>query len=219
MLLPALLAVLAAAPAAASSDDAVRPPPCLRVSSGTATMSLDELLACQDRARAEAVKAAASKGKPLTSAQLDQFDESQRAEARKLLAAAEPKGKLGGVTPADLRRTDAKSAAAIKGLQSRMQTAAGDGNNGVTPAMADDVRATLTRTQGGVSPEMSALLDGVQRDGGKLTPETMKLLQGAGKSAKGEGLDLNVDPGVEKLLLQTDFDKEKPEGAPPPAGM
>jgi hypothetical protein len=47
----------------------------------------------------------------------------------------------------------------------------------------------------------------------------MKLLQGAGKSAKGSGLDLNIDPAMEKDLLQHDFDADKPafDSQQPPA--
>jgi hypothetical protein len=234
MLLPILLALLAA-PASAS----VLPAPCFPVSSGTVPTSLGGLHRCQNKARAAAVAAAASKGTPMTEAQLDELDEFQRAEARKFLAqpgivtSGKPARAAGGVsvvtkdgasspggaTPADLSRADPKSAASIQALQERMRAAAGDGKAGITPAMADDVRATLNAQQGGLSPEMSELLSGVQADGGKLTPGTMKKLQSAGKAAKAEGLDLNIDPSVEKSLLETDFDKEKPAGASPPPRM
>ena len=120
-------------------------------------------------------------------------------------------GKLGGVSARNLARVDARSATAIQGLQERMHAAAGDGAGGITPAMADDVRATLLQAQGGISPEMSALLDATRRDGGKLTPETMTLLQGAGKEAKAAGLDLGIAPGVESDLLGHDFSKDKPQ--------
>ena len=215
-----LLAALAAAPASA----AVHPASCLHVSSGTAPSNFNEFRACQNRTRAAVVAAAASKGAPLTEAQLDTIDDYQRAEARKFLAqpgrvvAGDSTGKLGGVTAADLGRADPKSAAAIQGLQGRLQAAAGDGKDGITPAMADDIRATLMQAQGGISPDMKDLLDSVQRDGAKLTPDTMKKLQGAGKAAKGDGLDLNIDPNTEKLLLEHDFDKDKQDAAAP-AGM
>jgi hypothetical protein len=214
MLLPLILAFLSI-PASAS----VRPASCLHVSSGTAPTTLDELHACQDRTRKSAVAAAAAKGSPLTPAQLDEIDDYQRAEARKFLAKPKTSNKLGGATAADLARVDPNSAAAIVGLQGRLQAAAVDGKDGITPSMADDIRATLMSAQGGISPDMKALLDAVQRDGGKLTPETMKLLQGAGKAAKAEGLDLNIDPAVEKQLLETDFNKDKPAAASPPAGL
>lgn len=232
MLLPALLAVLAAAPASAAS---VRPESCLRGAyGGSAPKTLGELRGCQAAARADLIDAAESKGKPLTDAQLDKIADFQRAEARKFLAqpsivsvgapaaapdsansasssnSGTPKGKLGGLAAAEAGAVDAKSGSGIKGLQTRLQAAAGDGKNGITPPMADDVRATLTQIQGSVSPDMRALLDGVQKDGGKLTPDTMKLLQGAGKSAKGSGLDLNIDPAMEKDILTRDFEADKP---------
>jgi hypothetical protein len=221
--LVALLPLLSAAPASAAS---LRPASCLVGSHGaSAPKTLDELRECQAGAREDLIDAAESKGKPLTAAQLDKIDDLQRAEARKFLArpqivstgpaapdegAAATKGNLGGVTPADAARVDPKSASGIKGLQDRLQAAAGDGKNGITPAMADDIRATLTQSQGSISPDMKALLDGVQKDGGKLTPDTMKLLQGAGRAAKGSGLDLNIDPSMEKELLNHDFEADKP---------
>jgi hypothetical protein len=231
MLLPVLLFALAAAPASA----AVRPKSCLHDSSGAAPASLDALLACQDKARAAAVAAAQSKGTPLTEAQLDALDEFHRAEARKFLAQSQlvisgpppapgagssnsgsSTGKLGGVTAADLARVDAKTGASIQGLQGRLQAAAGDGKNGITPSMADDIRATLTSAQGSISPEMQDLLNSVQKDGGKLTPGTMIQLQSAGKAAKASGLNLNIDANTEKALLETDFSKD---AAAPPPGM
>jgi hypothetical protein len=64
---------------------------------------------------------------------------------------------------------------------------------------------------------MKDLLDAVVKDGGKLTPETMKKLQGAGRAAKGQGLDLNIDPKTEKDLLDHDFDSDKNAPPPPPS--
>jgi hypothetical protein len=231
MLISILLAALAS-PAAA-----VPPASCLHVSSGTAPSTFDEFRRCQDKMHAAVVDAAASKGAPLTEAQLDKLDDAQRAEARKFLAQpgfstsgpseagtgspgkTSSKGKLGGATAADLGRLDAKSGAAVKGLGDRLQAAAGDGKAGITPSMADDARATLIQAQGSISPDMQDLLNGVQKDGGTLTSGTMKKLQGAGKAAKGEGLDLNIDPAVEKQLLNSDFNKEKPADDPSDPGM
>lgn len=213
---------------------AVRPASCLHAPSGRAPSSLDELRACQDRTRGDVIAAAENKGTPLTEAQLDKIDDYQRAEARKFLAqpqivstgpaetagvSAPPKGKLGGATAADLGRLDAKSALSIQGLQGRMQAAAGDGKKGITPAMADDARATLMQAQGSISPDMQDLLNAVQKDGGTLTSGTMKKLQGAGKAAKADGLDLNIGPDAEKQLLDTDFNKEKPAGEASAPGM
>jgi hypothetical protein len=215
----------------------LKPASCLRgAKTAPAPKTFEAFRGCQAAARAALVASAESAGKPLTPDQLDQVDEYQRAEARRFLArpgvvasgpdssgAAEvessPNDKLGGVTDADLKRADPKSGASIAALQERLHAAAGDGKDGITPAMADDIRATLSQAQGGLSPEMKNLLDAVQRDGGKLTPDTMKLIQGAGRAAKGAGLNLNIDPNAEKEILNRDFEADKPafNAAQPPA--
>jgi hypothetical protein len=232
MRIAALLVVLAARPAVA-----LKPVSCLGSASAAAPASLDALRACQDAARTAAVAAAAGSGTPLTDAQLDEIDEYQRAEARKFLSRrrgavagqAEPPstppsadgaaGKPAGSAPKDLPRADPKDAAAVADLRKRLQLAAGDGGNGVTPAMAGDIQATLLQTQGSISPEMKGLLDAVSRDGGMPTPDTMKKVQGAGKAAKDAGLDLGIDPALQKQLLEHDFDEDKPafesQQAPP----
>ena len=194
--------------------------------SGAPPATFAQLRACQDRQRADALKKARLAGRNLTDAQLEALDELQRAQARRFFAAGgmvasdgpsssatvpveTKKNSLGGATGADLSRVGAGTDAAVAALQARLHAAAGDGGKGITPAMADDVRSTLLQAQGGVSPDMQALLDAVAKDGGKLTPGTMKLLQGAGRSAKAEGLDLNIDPAIEKDLLGHDFDADK----------
>ena len=88
---------------------------------------------------------------------------------------------------------------------------------GYATTLEDLFLSPLGGGQGFISPDMKDLLDSVVRDGGKLTPETMKKLQGAGKAAKGAGLDLNIDKGTEKDLLEHDFDKDKDVPPAPPA--
>ncbi|NNN05811.1 MAG: hypothetical protein HKL90_07905 [Elusimicrobia bacterium] len=192
--------------------------------SGAPPATFAQLRACQDRRRADALKKARLAGRNLTESQLEALDDLQRAQARRFFATsgvvdsdgpptaasvgANP-GALGGATPADLSRVGAGGAAAVTALQARLHAAAGDGGKGITPAMAADIRSTLIQAQGGVSPDMQALLDAVAKDGGKLTPGTMQLLQGAGRSAKAEGLDLNIDPSIEKDLLSHDFNDDK----------
>lgn len=202
---------------------------CLTAPAGDAPQTFDELRSCQDDARAKAVRKARKKGRTLSQSELEAIDEQQRSETRRFFAANDvvvdggapaapekPEPKLGGATPGDLAQVDAKSAAALAGLQARLQSAAGDGRQGITPAMSADIVNMLTQAQGGISSDMKALLDAVAKDGGKLTPETMKLLQGAGQSAKGQKLDLNVDPDMEKALLTHDFEGDKKYVPPAP---
>jgi hypothetical protein len=236
MVLPLLFAVLTAAPSRAAGM-----PDCLGVAKSSSTMArpatFDQLKACQDRVRKDVPKA-----------RVEALEEHQRAEARTFFAdpsheisgapeaaapdeaaAAAPRdkglpaharpGQLGGPTAADLSRLGGGDAASIGALEARLHAAAGTGENGVTPAMADDIRATLTRSQGSVSPQMQALLDAVAHDGGKLTSGTMKKLQEAGRAAKGEGMDLNIDPTMEKELLNHDFDSDKKKDAAAPGSL
>ncbi|HXS99346.1 MAG TPA: hypothetical protein VN915_01590 [Elusimicrobiota bacterium] len=222
-----LIAVLAVLPASAAT---LKPASCLKATKfGPAPKTFEDFRDCQAGAREDLVSAAESKGKPLTANQLDQIDETQRAEARKFMAqpklvttgpapdasapaasGASPNGKLGGVSSSDLKRVDAASGASLAALQERLHAAAGDGKDGITPAMADDIRTTLTQMQGSLSPDMQNLLGALQKDGGKLTPDTMKLIQGAAQSAKGSGLNLNIDPSMEKDILNHDFEADKP---------
>jgi hypothetical protein len=154
MLIPLLLAVLAA-PACA----AVRPASCLHVSSGTATSSLDELRDCQEKTRAAVVAAAEKKGAPLTEAQLDKLDDYQRDEARKFLSQPQivSTGNADGAAPKPAARPRKR----------RKRAAASDGNAGGTPPTTD----------GATSPnEGTDLLNGVPSGG--LPPETVEKLKG-----------------------------------------
>jgi hypothetical protein len=111
-------------------------------------------------------------------------------------------------SPADAAAPQAPSP--VDELGSRLRSAAGDGSKGVTPDMAADITATLLQSQGSVSSDMRDLLDSVSRDGVNLTPDTMKLLQQGARDAKGQGLELGVAPEMEKLLLEHDFEADKP---------
>jgi len=219
MVAPLLLIAALAVPASAQKI-----PDCIHVSSTSVRYmkSLDAVRECQEKAREKAVADAEKKGKPLSYEALESFDDRQREQVRDYLAnsgtviegATKNSRGLGGVTARDLKRVSAEEGAEIEGLEKRLQDAAGDGKDGITPAMGQDILDSLTKRQGGVSPDMKDLIDSVVRDGGKLTPETMKKLQNAGKKAKGAGLDLNIDKGTEKDLLEHDFDQDKPHADP-----
>lgn len=208
----ALLLLAVAAPVRAS---------CL----GAEVENFDDFRACQAAARDAAIAAANKKGKPLTDAQLDKLDDLQKQEAKDFFnrgdavvdddATAAEKKKKAAAARAKSKKVDPKTAAELDGLKTRFKAAAGDGRNGITPAMADDVRDTLQKTQGGMSDDMKGLLDATSKDGGKLTPETMKKLQDGAKAAKDGNMELGIDPKMEKALLETDFSKDQAPAADP----
>lgn len=211
-----LLALPASAAAPKVPDCIHEPPPSKRFKS-----SLDQVRDCQDAARRRLIDAAKDKGKPLTYRQIEDIDDRQRAQVRDYLArsgtviegATKNDRGLGGVVERDLRRVSAEEGALIGDLEKRLHAAAGDGKEGVTPAMGRDILDSLEKKQGFVSAQMRDLVDAVVRDGGRLKPETMKMLQDAGRAAKRAGLDLNIDKDTEKTLLEHDFDKDRDEGA------
>ncbi|PIR19011.1 MAG: hypothetical protein COV48_04360 [Elusimicrobia bacterium CG11_big_fil_rev_8_21_14_0_20_64_6] len=209
------------------SASALNLPDCIHVSPATARprykLSLDAVRDCQERARKKLIDAAQAKGRPLSYRQIEEIDDLQRAEAREYLeksgtvieGTTKSARSLGGVTKKDRSRISADEGAEVEALEKRLHAAAKDGRDGITPAMGRDILDSLEKRQGSVSPDMRKLVDAVVRDGGKLTPETMKLLQNAGRAAKSEGLDLNIDKDIERDLLEHDFDTDK--DAPPAA--
>jgi predicted RNA-binding protein with RPS1 domain len=224
MAAPLLLIAVLAVPASAATI--AKLPDCIHVSSTSRRYmpDLDAVRECQDKVRQKLVDDAQSKGKPLSYQKLEKIDDQQREQVRDYLAnsgtiidgSTKSDRGLGGLTDKDLKRVSAEDGANMEGLEKRLHAAAGDGKDGITPAMGRDIIDSLMKKQGFVSPDMQDLIDSTVRDGGKLTPETMKKLQGAGKAAKAAGLDLNINPGTEKDLLEHDFDKDKDESKPAP---
>lgn len=229
-----LLALWLAVPAFAGYPDCLKDPATKRPRE-----QFDQLRDCQKAARDAFAAKKDKKGRRPSADALERFDEHQRAEAKRFFenpnaeaagggstlvdspdAPPEPaapragrKDKLGGLSDAD-RAKAGDSSRELAGLEGRLKAAAGDGSKGITPGMARDIIATLTKQQGGVSGDMQGLLDSVVRDGGNLKPETMQKLQDAAKAAKGAGLQLGIDPKMEKAILESDFSQDKVPDAP-----
>jgi hypothetical protein len=212
LLLAALFAI--ASPAAAK--------PCLgaRADGWDDPITLDALRACQQKERQAFIdKATARTGHAPDERRLDAFDDKQRAEATKYLSrhtidgGSEPPEEAPAKRPA--RPAEAGAGAGdIDALKASMVEKSDGGKKGVTPEMASDMKRFLLEKQGSVSPDMQALLDATAKDGPNLTTETMKKLRAAGKEAKGQGLELGIDPKVERALLEDDL--EPAPGAPKP---
>ncbi len=233
-----LLLLLAFPASAAVYPDCLRDPATRRPRE-----DFESMRECQRVAREAFAAKKDKKGRVPGAAALERFDDHQRAEAKKFFdnpmaeavgggagttlvdsdapessaPAAAAREKLGGLSATD-RAKAGEGAGALMGLEGRLKAAAGDGSKGITPGMARDIIATLKGQQGGVSADMQGLLDSVVRDGGKLKPETMKKLQDAARSAKGAGLQLGIDPKIEKGLLDSDFSQDKVPDAPASPG-
>ena len=89
-------------------------------------------------------------------------------------------------------------------LNRKLQAESNGGKDGVTPDMARQIGDYLKQNQGSISPDMQALLNGVGKDGAKLSADTVQKLQDAASQAKGQGLDLNTDQKTEQFLLGND---------------
>lgn len=92
-----------------------------------------------------------------------------------------------------------------------------DGQQGITPAMAQEIVRYLQKQQGGMSVEMSDLLEGLSKDGSKLSHGSMRKLKKASRDAKGEGLDLGIeDESTERWMLDPTTDPLPGEKGPYP---
>ncbi|MBI5208356.1 MAG: hypothetical protein HY927_00110 [Elusimicrobia bacterium] len=112
-----------------------------------------------------------------------------------------------------LSEEEQESAAA---LQQKLWEMSKNGASAVTPDMAHEIVRHLQQQQGGVSADMKDLLDSLQRDGANLSDGSMLKVKKASRDAKKSGLDLGVDPNLEKWLLDPDTDPKAKQ--PQPAG-
>lgn len=232
-LLPAALLVCpvgAEGPAPRALPAAETFTPCVRRTSEgwREPATLDALRLCQDRLRSRWIAGhERAKGRAPDGKALDELDDFQRAEVRGYLsrhperAHSEEPAVKPAVKPA-LQASGKDGAAAAPGLKelgTALEADSEGGKRGITPEGARQIVEYLNRQQGGVSPDMKLLLDSVSRDGPRLQHDTMLRLKRAAREAKGAGLDLGVEPGLERWLL--DPAQDPPEDSsgpnPPPA--
>lgn len=116
----------------------------------------------------------------------------------------------------DESKVDPQTAQALRQLQDKLQSESDDGRKGVDPQMAKEIEDFLGKQQGGMSPDMKALVESAAKDGPDLSADTMQKLQHAARAVKAEGLDLGIKPDTEKSLLNDDFSKAPPPPQPLP---
>jgi len=180
--------------------------------------------ACQAKQRKAFIKSVTGRtGRAPTEAALERFDDRARAEAATYFSRHTQTGDDPSPAPAaaekasdhvSVEKAGGADAKDVDALKAAMVEKSEGGKKGVTPEMADDMRKFLEQRQGSVSPDMERLLQSTSRDGANLTQGTMQQLRGAAKQAKGQGLDLGIDPSMEKALLHDDL--EPAPGAPKP---
>ncbi len=204
-----LLIGLAAAPAQAASF-----PDCVHVSTSTGKFkaSFEEVRDCQDQVRERLVREARDAGRPMTDAQLERLEDHHRAESRAFLSRTEleplgeppaAKEEIDPDSPApagakpDIKAADA---AAVLKLRKKLADRKAAGEKGFTPGVSGDLREAVEAQEGGASEDMRGLLDSVEKDGGKTSPETIKRLQDAAKASRGRGMDLNLDDETRSSL-------------------
>ena len=206
-----LLLGLAAAP---SPAQAASFPDCVHVSTTTGKFkaSFEEVRDCQDQVRDRLVREARDAGRPMTDAQLERLDDHHRAESRAFLSRTEleplgePPAAQEYVDPDSPRPADAKpdikagDAAAVLKLRKKLADRKAAGEKGFTPGVSDDLREAVEAQEGGASEDMRGLLDSVEKDQGKTSPETVKKLMDAAKASRGRGMDLNLDEEQQKGL-------------------
>ena len=165
-----------------------------------APATLSALLDCQSAKRATLIKENWRKTKREPPASfLDKLDGYQRAEVREYLASHPERARV------DEGADDTAKHEGISGneeLGKSLRRKSADGRLGVTPEMAEDILKLLKSKQGTVSPDMQDLLDHLSKDGNRLSHASMRRLKAAAQDAKKNGLDLNVPPDIEELLLR-----------------
>jgi len=106
------------------------------------------------------------------------------------------------------QQVDPGTAADLDAVNSQLVAGSDNGKKGITPDGARAIADYLECEQGGVSPDMQALLDQLSKDGGTLSDQSMVKLKQAARAAKDAGLDLGVDDKLEGWLLNPTTDPQ-----------
>jgi hypothetical protein len=187
--------------------------------------TLAALRDCQDTNLAAYEKAHPN----LSDDEADRLDDIQRAEVREYLsrhpsraALSEPPAAGNDLklpAPSGRSTPPAAPGTQIDGLDALTATLAqegGNGSQGITPQMAQQIADYLNKQQGGMSADMSALLSSLQKDGPNLSDESALRLKQAARAAKAQGINLNLpDPKVEQWLLDPSTDPKIELQGPP----
>ncbi|HVE13607.1 MAG TPA: hypothetical protein VNI01_09455, partial [Elusimicrobiota bacterium] len=120
-----------------------------------------------------------------------------------------------GATARNAAGLDPGLAAGLQALGESLAADSNGGELGLTPGGADRVLGFLDCAQGGTTPEMRRLLQMLAADGGNLTDPTMKELKGAARAADANGLDLGMDPKLQRWMLDPGTDPASPQPAYP----
>ena len=185
--------------------------------------SLDALLRCQRGARKRfQASLKLPPGSLPRDEQWDRLDDFQRAEVREFLKRHPERASHeedAAQTPPVSSSTSSARDRDLDMLSTALQARSDGGKKGITPEMAREVVEYLKEKQGGTSPDMTELLGAVAADGANLSEATMSKLRRAARAAKSQGLDLGVDPDIERELLKPDAPASEPRGgaSEPPA--
>lgn len=199
------------------------PAPCVQKTAGGVIepATLADLRDCQDKNLASYEKAHPS----LSDDESDRLDDLQRAEVRDYLSRHPERASMSAPasSPAPAKTSapasvsaPAPDAGGLDALAAALKQEAGNGSQGLTPQMAQQIADYLNREQGGMSSDMQALLDSLKKDGGTLSDESALRLKQAARAAKAQGLELNLpDPKVEQWLLDPNTDPKIQLQGPP----
>ena len=210
----ALLACAAFAAAAGEFPSCVKP----KDPADKAFPSLEALLRCQRDARKRFQASLKRRGAAARGERWDRLDDFQRSEVRGFLKRHPERASLdenAAPAPRVSPSTGAAPGRDLDAFGAALRSRSDGGNRGISPEMAREIVGYLEKKQGGTSPDMTELLNAVSADGPDLSEATMSKLRRAARAAKSQGLELGIDPEIERELLRPDAPASEPPALPP----